>query len=97
VLDEAVSALDVCMQAQVLNVLSDIQRATNTAYLFVTHDLGVARQIADDVLVLRRGRTVEYGPADEVLSRPREGYTRQLLASTPRPGWRPRSWPTTVE
>ena len=89
VLDEAVSALDVSVQAQVLNVLNRLQRDLGTAYLFVTHDLAVVRQIAHDVVVLRHGRVVEAGPVDDVLDRPREDYTRLLLDSTPRPGWRP--------
>lgn len=89
VLDEAVSALDVSVQAQVLNVLAELQRATDTAYLFITHDLGVVRQIADDVLVLQYGRMVEHGSAAEVLDAPQKDYTKQLLNSTPRPGWVP--------
>ncbi|HCB03221.1 MAG TPA: ABC transporter ATP-binding protein [Nocardioides bacterium] len=89
VLDEAVSALDVSVQAQVLNVLNAVQRELGTAYLFITHDLAVVRQIADDVVVLRHGRVAEAGGVDQVLTRPRADYTRLLLDSTPRPGWHP--------
>jgi peptide/nickel transport system ATP-binding protein len=89
VLDEAVSALDVSVQAQVLNLLADVQRELGTAYLFITHDLGVVRQVADDVVVLRRGRVVESGPVEEVLDRPQDAYTRLLVDSTPRAAWRP--------
>ena len=89
VLDEAVSALDVSVQAQVLNLLRDLQASTGTAYVFITHDLAVVRQIAHDVIVLRHGRIVEQGYADDVLDRPQEIYTRLLLASTPRTGWKP--------
>jgi ABC-type glutathione transport system ATPase component len=89
VLDEAVSALDVSVQAQVLNLLNDLQARTGTAYVFITHDLAVVRQIAHDVIVLRQGRIVERGGVDDVLGRPQQDYTRLLLASTPRPGWTP--------
>lgn len=91
VLDEAVSALDVSVQAQVLNLLSELQRRTGTVYLFITHDLGVVRQVADNILVLRDGGVVEYGTADQLLTHPSADYTKLLLASTPRPGWRPRT------
>jgi ABC-type glutathione transport system ATPase component len=89
VLDEAVSALDVSVQAQVLNLLGELQRRTGVAYLFITHDLGVVRQVADDVIVLRRGAVVEHGPAGQVLDEPRDDYTKLLIASTPGPGWVP--------
>jgi peptide/nickel transport system ATP-binding protein len=89
VLDEAVSALDVSVQAQVLNLLCDLRGRTGTAFVFITHDLAVVRQIAHDVIVLRHGRITEQGPVDEVLDQPREPYTRLLLASTPRYGWTP--------
>ncbi|GAA3633076.1 ABC transporter ATP-binding protein [Microlunatus ginsengisoli] len=89
VLDEAVSALDVSVQAQVINLLNRIQRETGTAYLFITHDLAVVRQIADDVMVLRAGRIEETGSVDSIFGRPRSSYTRALLDATPRPGWQP--------
>ncbi|HET9655286.1 MAG TPA: ATP-binding cassette domain-containing protein [Kineosporiaceae bacterium] len=89
VLDEAVSALDVSVQAQVLNLLNELQARTGTAYVFITHDLAVVRQIAHDVIVLRHGRIAEQGTTDDILDRPQVEYTRVLLASTPRPGWTP--------
>jgi ABC-type glutathione transport system ATPase component len=89
VLDEAVSALDVSVQAQVLNLLNALQAETGVAYVFITHDLAVVRQVAHDVLVLCDGATVEYGTASHVLDEPHASYTRLLLASTPRPGWQP--------
>ncbi|HEY6798629.1 MAG TPA: ATP-binding cassette domain-containing protein [Kineosporiaceae bacterium] len=91
VLDEAVSALDVSVQAQILNLLNDLRARTGVAYVFITHDLGVVRQIADEVIVLRHGRIVEQGTLEEVLDSPSEPYTRRLIASTPRPGWTPAS------
>jgi len=89
VLDEAVSALDVSVQAQILNLLNQLQEETGTAYVFITHDLAVVRQIAHEVIVLRHGRIVEQADTDTILGRPRQDYTRRLLNSTPRPGWTP--------
>jgi peptide/nickel transport system ATP-binding protein len=85
VCDEAVSALDVSIQAQVLNLLQDLQEELGLAYLFVTHDLGVVRHVADDIVVMYRGRVVESGPARRVLDEPRHPYTELLLGSVPVP------------
>jgi peptide/nickel transport system ATP-binding protein len=82
--DEPVSALDVSIQAQVLDLLVDLQRALGVAYLFISHDLGVIHHISDRVLVLKDGRVVEQGPADDVFFAPRQPYTQQLLAAVPR-------------
>jgi dipeptide transport system ATP-binding protein len=83
VADEPVSALDVSVQAQVLNLMMDLQDEFNLAYLFISHDLSVVRHIADEVLVLYLGRTVEQGPKTTIYARSRHPYTRALLASTP--------------
>ncbi|MGW8778066.1 ABC transporter ATP-binding protein [Streptomyces sp. NPDC055796] len=90
VLDEAVAALDVSVQAQILNLLGDIREQTGIGYLFITHDLGVVRCVTDEVVVMRRGRIVEAGPTAQVLAAPEHPYTRLLLESVPRPGWDPR-------
>lgn len=84
VCDEAVSALDVSVQAQVLNLLGDLQAEHGIAYLFITHDLGVVRSVADEIAVMRSGRVVEYGPAERVYAEPAHQYTRELLANAPR-------------
>ena len=89
VLDESVAALDVSVQAQILNLLADIREQTGISYLFITHDLGVVRCVTDEVLVMRHGRVVESGRTDQVLADPRHPYTRLLLDSVPRPGWDP--------
>lgn len=84
VLDEAVSALDVTIQAQILDLLSDLQAQLGVSYLFISHDLGVIHHMSDRVLVMQNGQAVEQGAADEVFYRPRHPYTQTLLASLPR-------------
>lgn len=89
VLDESLAALDVSIQAQVLNLLADVRQATGVTFLLISHDLAVVRQLADDVLVMRGGVIVESGSTPQVLDSPTHPYTQLLLASVPRPGWKP--------
>ncbi|MDE2823424.1 MAG: ABC transporter ATP-binding protein [Chloroflexota bacterium] len=94
VADEAVSALDVSVQAQVLNLLEEHQRQYGNSYVFITHDLGVVRYVSDDILVLYAGHVAEYGPAAEVLSAPSHPYTEALLSAAPTPD--PDAEPTNI-
>ena len=83
VLDEAVSALDVLVQAQIINLLADLQNDLHLSYIFITHDLAVVRQTADDVVVMQKGRVVEHGTADDIFANAREDYTKNLINSVP--------------
>ena len=84
VLDEAVSALDVSVQAQVLNLLKDLQDELGLAYIFISHDLAVVRFMADEVLVMKDGAVVEQASVEQILDRPQQEYTRRLLGAIPR-------------
>ena len=84
ILDEALSALDCSMQAQIANLLVELQSSLGMTYLFITHDLAMAAHLADEIAVMNRGRIVEQGPADNILKQPQHKTTRQLLAAVPR-------------
>jgi oligopeptide transport system ATP-binding protein len=89
ILDESVAALDVSIQAQVLNLLADIRAETGVSYVLISHDLAVVRQLSDDVIVMHRGKVVERGETERVLDHPADDYTRMLRESVPGPGWKP--------
>jgi oligopeptide transport system ATP-binding protein len=89
ILDESVAALDVSIQAQVLNLLADIRAETGVSYVLISHDLAVVRQLTDDVIVMHRGKVVERGPTKRVLDHPADDYTKMLRDSVPGPGWKP--------
>jgi peptide/nickel transport system ATP-binding protein len=84
ILDEALSALDCSVQAQIANLLMDLQNSLGITYLFITHDLAMAAHLADQIAVMNRGRIVEQGPAEKILQQPQHETTRRLLAAVPR-------------
>jgi ABC-type glutathione transport system ATPase component len=89
VLDEAVSALDVSVQARILALLNEIRQESDVSLVFVSHDLAVVAEVTDQILVMYEGEAVEYGTTADVLCRPEHPYTEMLLSSAPGPDWRP--------
>lgn len=83
ILDEAVSALDVLVQSQILALLNKLQSEMGLTYLFITHDLAVVKQVADETLVMKQGRIVERGETDDLFANPEQDYTRRLIDSIP--------------
>ena len=83
--DESVSALDVSVQAQVLNLLKDLQERRGLTYIFISHDLSVVKFMSDMMAVMNAGKIVEYGPSDAIYANPRNDYTRKLIAAIPQP------------
>src|SRR5262249_23372673 len=90
ILDEAVSALDASIQAQILNLLASLRSSLGLTYVFISHDLGVVRQVSDECIVMHRGAAAQSGPPTTTLSAPKPHYPRQLLDAIPRPGWAPK-------
>ena len=87
ILDEALSALDCSVQAQIANLLVDLQSSCGMTYLFITHDLAMAAHLADEIAVMSKGRIVEHGAPNKILNQPQSGITRELLAAVPRLGF----------
>jgi oligopeptide/dipeptide ABC transporter ATP-binding protein len=86
VADEAVSALDVSIQSQIINLIADLQRRLNLSIMFISHDLSVIRHVSDRIAVMYLGRIVEIGPSEEIMEAPKHPYTQALLSAIPRPG-----------
>ena len=84
--DEAVSALDLSIRAQVLDLLGELKKKLSLSFLFITHDIGVVQHIADRIIVMNKGKIVEQGTCADVLGNPKEEYTRYLMASVPKIG-----------